>query len=669
MNIRKKLTLMALAMAFPIIVNAQEKLRRAESFFGFHFDFHATEKDKDLGKFFDTDLLDEFLERTKPDYIQVDSKGHPGYSSYPTKVGYSNNSFVNDPLKIWREVTNRHNLPLYVHYSGLWDDKAMSENPDWGRVHPDGTKDKTYAAYFSEYSSKFLIPQIKEMLDDYAIDGVWIDGDCWSTGPDYSPEVVKGFQKETGLQTVPKSPEEANYKKWLDYNRQAYRKYLNNYVEQLHDHDPDFQVASNWTYSSMMPERVDVDVDFLSGDVSGQNGMYSAAFQARCLALQGKPWDLMAWGFVSIDFMGGIHSPKSLVQLKQEAAEVMAMGGGFQVYFQQNRDASFQTLYVDALAELANFCRERQPFSQYSETIPQVGLWYSLEGWKQSYNGVYGWSSNMEGLTSAFMDGQHSIEILMDHHMEDNLEQYPTIVIPEWNDFDKEIKERLLAHVRNGGNLFVIGAKSVREFQDQLDVDFIGADSTAQFNIGDRELGGIAGIKTQWQPITPKAGTETIGHVYQQRDYRFATDYPVATINSYGKGKIAAIYLDMSTAYSTYRNPVFNNLINSVMDRLVANPTINVEGSDKVHVVLGKKGDSTLIHLINSGGEHFNKNVLAYNELRPTPALQVTLSLDKKPKTVKLQPNDQPLPFTFKDNSLDIQIPAIEVYSIVEIGY
>lgn len=667
MNKKIQLSLMALLLAFPVMVNAQEKLRRAKSFFGFHFDFHATEQDKDLGKFFDTDLLDEFLERTKPDYIQVDSKGHPGYSSYPTKVGYSANSFVKDPLKIWREVTNRHNLPLYVHYSGLWDAKAISENPDWGRVNPDGTKDKTYAAYFSEYSSELLIPQIKEMVDDYKIDGVWIDGDCWSTGPDYSPEVVNGFLKETGLDTVPKSPEDANYKQWLDYNRLAYRKYLKNYVEELHDHDPDFQVASNWTYSSMMPEPVDVDVDFLSGDVSGQNGMYSAAFQARCLALQGKPWDLMAWGFVSIDFMGGIHSPKSLVQLKQEASEVMAMGGGFQVYFQQNRDASFQTLDVDALAELATFCRERQPFSQYGETIPEVGIWYSLEGWKQSYNGVYGWSSNMEGLTSAFMDGQHSVEILMDHHMEEKLEQYPTIVIPEWSDFNKEIKGKLLEHVKNGGNLFVIGAKSVREFQGQLDVDFIGKDSTAQFNIGDRDLGGIAGIKTQWQPIAAKKGTETIGHVYHQRDYRFPTEYPVATINAYGKGKIAAIYLDMSTAYYTYRNPVFNNLINKVMERLVANPTIKVEGSDKVHVVLGKKGDATLVHLINSSGEHFNKNVLAYNELRPTPALKVTLSVDKKPKKVQLQPGDQPLKFTYKDNSLDIQVPAIDVYDIIEI--
>ena len=93
---------------------------------------------------------------------------------------------------------------------------------------------------------------------------------------------------------------------------------------------------------------------------------------------------------------------------------------------------------------LPAFVGERQPYSQYSETIPQVGLWYSLEGWKQNYNGVYGWSSNMEGLTSAFMDGQHSIEILMDHHIEEKLEEYQTIVIPEWNDFDKTIKEKLL---------------------------------------------------------------------------------------------------------------------------------------------------------------------------------------------------------------------------------
>ena len=67
----------------------------------------------------------------------------------------------------------------------------------------------------------------------------------------------------------------------------------------------------------------------------------SSAFEARCLAPQGKPWDLMAWGF-SWDGGKMPMSIKSSVQLEQEAAQIMAMGGGVQFYFQQNMDLSIK---------------------------------------------------------------------------------------------------------------------------------------------------------------------------------------------------------------------------------------------------------------------------------------------------------------------------------------
>src|SRR5687768_17141264 len=117
----RDLLLFCFVFCGPSPAAAQKKLRRAESFFGFHFDFHATARDKELGKRFDTDILEDFIRVTKPDYIQIDSKGHPGYSSYPTEVGYSTKSFSRDPMRIWRDVTNKYNVPLYVHYSGIWD--------------------------------------------------------------------------------------------------------------------------------------------------------------------------------------------------------------------------------------------------------------------------------------------------------------------------------------------------------------------------------------------------------------------------------------------------------------------------------------------------------------------------------------------------------------------
>lgn len=647
--------------------SSQDRIKRSDSFFGFHFDFHATAADKELGGRFDTIFLADLLKRTKPDYIQVDSKGHHGYSSYPTKIGYSANSFVKDPMMIWRDITNKFNIPLYVHYSGIWDTKAIHENPQWGRINSDGTIDSTKAAYLGDYSTKLLIPQLKEMIDRYHIDGAWLDGECWATGLDYSSEVVNGFLTEKGFKEIPYVSTDDNYKEWLDYNRDVFRKYLRNYVDKLHAYDPDFQIASNWAYSSMMPEKVDVNVDFLSGDISPKNCLYSAAFQARCLALQGKPWDLMAWSFVPIDFNGGIHSPKSLVQLKQEAAEVMAMGGGFQVYHQQNRDASIRHIDIGAMVELADFCRERQPFCQNSEIIPQIGMWYSVEGWKMKTNDVYGWSSNMEGINSLLLDGQYPVEILMDHHIKSSIENYQLIIVPEWGQFNVDLKKQLLQYISNGGNALIIGANAVQAFKEELDVLFVGQDSTLQFNIGDEKVGGIAGIKTNWQRVLPNADTKVEGHIYKQCDFQCTTDYPVATINDYGKGKIAAFYMDISTAYNTYRNPIFKKLINNVIDALYSDPLVTVKGSGYVHVVLGKKNDKTYIHIINSSGEHFNNNVMAYDELLPTDSLKLTYKAGTKPVTVTLQPSGNKIKIMHVGNEIEFIVPPVKVHSIVEI--
>jgi hypothetical protein len=62
-------------------------LTRAESFLGFHFDFHAgTDNEPIVGRPFQSDLA-RMLREAKPDSVQCDCKGHPGGSSDPTQVG------------------------------------------------------------------------------------------------------------------------------------------------------------------------------------------------------------------------------------------------------------------------------------------------------------------------------------------------------------------------------------------------------------------------------------------------------------------------------------------------------------------------------------------------------------------------------------------------------
>ena len=115
-----------------------KRLRRADSFLGIHFDFHAGPDCNEIGKNTTRAMVENIINQVHPDYIQIDCKGHPGLSSYPTKVGNPAPGFVGDPLRLWRQVTAERGVALYMHYSGVWDSEAISHHPDWAVVNADG---------------------------------------------------------------------------------------------------------------------------------------------------------------------------------------------------------------------------------------------------------------------------------------------------------------------------------------------------------------------------------------------------------------------------------------------------------------------------------------------------------------------------------------------------
>lgn len=74
------------------------KTPRSAGFFGLHLDFHAVDTTSQVGLTLTEGMVDTLLDRVRPDYVQIDYKGHPGISSYPTKVGNPARSFTQDPL-------------------------------------------------------------------------------------------------------------------------------------------------------------------------------------------------------------------------------------------------------------------------------------------------------------------------------------------------------------------------------------------------------------------------------------------------------------------------------------------------------------------------------------------------------------------------------------------
>ncbi len=655
-----------LGLLLPLLTEAQSisktRLRRADSFFGLHFDFHAGMNDTLIGKTLSEGMVDSLLTLVKPDFIQVDSKGHAGVTSYPTKVGYTPGHFEKNTLRLFRDVTARHGVALYVHHSGVWDNQAVAHHPNWARIQANGKRDSLKTSLWSGYADSLLIPQLKE-ISDYGVDGVWVDGDCWGVQPDYGAASVAEFRQASGLSVVPKQKTDPGFGLFIEQQRTAFKRYVAHYTNALHAYNPRFQVASNWAFSAFMPEPVSLPVDFISGDTDPLNGANRSAFHARCIAPQGKPWDLMSWSF-GYNFSDQIATPKPAVQLCQEAAQVIALGGGFQAYWEQNRDASLTPWAFATMVDLARFCRARQPFCHKARSVPQVALLYSGVAHRANSTGVYQFDDkllgNLLGTLNSLLYSQLSTDVVMEHHLHGQMSKYPLIVIPEWTTLADTFRAELIQYVKDGGNLLVMGYETVPLFANELGVSLVKKTQQAAYFGLANELTGISG---SYQPFEPLPGTRTLGHLYSERDQRFPVG-PLASVRQLGKGQIAGLYLNVGEAQFKRETHVGRHVIGALAHALFQ-PQVEVSGSSFVQVVLSQKDEKTMINLINMAGNHGNKVVFSTDEIPPIGPLTVTYRTNARPKTLTLQPENRRIPFSYKNNALSFTVPSVDIHAIV----
>ncbi|RYE15488.1 MAG: hypothetical protein EOP51_26815, partial [Sphingobacteriales bacterium] len=388
---------------------------RANSVFGVHFDFHAKAEDTQIGKTLTDDMVDTFLKTVKPDFIQIDTKGHTGIASYPTKVGRAG-GIVKDPIKLFRQVTAKNGVGLYAHYSSIGDNEVLKSKPEWGTMNSSGKRSASMVSIFSGYVDNYFIPQLKE-ISNYGVDGFWIDGDNWMLQPDYSPGALSAFTSATGKRSAGVSDDDK--KDYMQFTRQAYRKYLNHYVSAMHSYNPKLQIGSSWAYAARMPGPVDAPVDFLSGDISN-NDVADIDFQAYCMASQGKPWDIMSWA-VPVDNERFKYPYKSGLQLKQQAAIALSLGGAHEVYVPQAHDASIplNSGLLQTLKEVSELCHTMKPYSFQSKAIPQIGLFLSSTSHYLESNRAFGsddrGSNYFSGMLDMLLDAQYSVEVLQEY--------------------------------------------------------------------------------------------------------------------------------------------------------------------------------------------------------------------------------------------------------------
>ncbi|MBN1250433.1 MAG: beta-galactosidase trimerization domain-containing protein [Anaerolineae bacterium] len=642
---------------------------RRDAFFGIHFDLHANVHDTELGADVTEPMIERLLERVRPDYIQQDCKGHPGFASYPTKVGTPSPGIVKDALAIWRKVTQRYGVGLFIHYSGVIDQQAVAQHPEWaartagGEPAPNGA-----TSTFGPYVDELMLPQLKEVFGAYDLDGAWIDGECWGTVVDYSPMALTAWEQATGLKHAPLSAQEPHWHAWLAFHREQFERYLTHYLDELHAFRQDLEITSNWMYTGFAPRPVRAPLDFISGDYSAQDSVNTARFEARYIASTGMPWDLMAWGFSWWGDGSTRHrSYKPAVHLKQEAAVVLAQGGGFQVYYQPTRAGWVDDQFVGVLGEVADFCRARQAVSHKTESVPQVALLLSSAAFYDKTNSVLraweGEHNALHGALHALLEGGYSVDVLAEHQIQDRLDAYPVVVLPEVHTLASDFRQALVDYVHGGGSLVLIGSETAGLFAEELGVTLEGEPQECRDYLGAmRPMGMCEGL---WQPVTPTTG-DVVGYRYPTHDSRKGS-VPAATVNAVGAGKIAAIYGPLGSVHLRCHTPQVRVFLAEVVRAVFPAPLVEIEGPPCVDLAVRRKDGNLLVHLTNLAEMQVTSAYTIRDYIPPVGPLTLRIRMDAPPVSVTRVP-EGPVDATWDDGTLVVRLPALAIHTVVVVS-
>ncbi len=640
---------------------------RRDSSFGLHFDFHSGPNNK-IGATLREEDIREICRNVKPDFIQIDCKGHPGWASYPSKLGNAAPGIIFDILEMWRRVTKEEGIALYMHYSGVFDSKYCADHPEDAVVRSDGSLSDTATRRFGKYADNLLIPQMKELAGVYGVDGIWIDGECWASDVDYHPETIAAFEKETGIslgEKAPKSRDDEYYDEYLEYNRELFRRYVRHYTEEVHKEYPDFQIATNWGYTDHMPDPVTADVNFLSGDFDPWNSFNVARYAGRAIAQQNMTWDLMAWNFRHQRDSKPQGLTKNPVQTIQEAAEILSIGGGFQNYITQRADGSPQMLPISRMKAVGEFIREREEYCFRGEAVHEAAVLLSAYDRRRASTSLFDRTGChlVIGMTSLMCDAGQPTEIVCEHTLKGNCDKYKLIVIPELMvGLDEEMMTDLLGYVRNGGNLLLAGANTCRVFSEYIPITIDENDRASEWRWATHDHSRVGKLRNA-HDITCGGGETVVWYGYDES----VTDTAGGIVVKYGSGKIGLLAADIGGQYFDCAQYVHRDIIKAFCEKLYT-PVVKVEKSLGLLEISELIKDSHLcVQLVNANGHHANPSVATEDFIPPCLDITISIALDGKPKQLILQPEGKVLDFEYKDGRAYADISRVDIHSIIQV--
>jgi hypothetical protein len=450
----------------------------------------------------------------------------------------------------------------------------------------------------------------------------------------------------------------------------------------------DVPCSFNWAWSARQPVSPPPGVDGLLGD--DPYGAESAGFNCRYWAGTGLPFEYMSNRFIS--GLGDWNSGTPAMFCYRAAASI-ANGGGFWLIDRMLPDGTLQEESYRAMSAPFQFIQERLDCVRGSEHVPEIGV---LHGWthlvgpdlryfpdadaREERGFAYRGASEM--LTQW---GRHFTGLGEDRLIE-RANDYRLLIVPEQEFLRADVAAALRDYVERGGNLLVTQAAGVEPVPEMLELAGVAADGFTEADHGYFASPGpneppvlqrtpfarlrLDGAQALLGYLRPVGGGARFGHGCAPPEGEGG--FPAVTLHRYGRGQVACVGAPLFASYRRYYDHHLAAVALHVIDRLLPDPLVRLDGPPNVEVSAMRRGDDLLVHLVNHNARERRSNWFAavvqfMPELRD---LAVSVRTSGAPVRVLSMPGEQEPDAVESGGYLRVTVPRLHyMASLLFPGY
>jgi hypothetical protein len=679
------------ALAICLAILAVAHVARGESwyekcFFILHEDHHIFPGDV-VGRDADADETARLVALCKPDMIQMHAKGNPGWTTYPTKVGYAPPDLVRDVLSVWRDVARGGGYRFGVYFNLGNDGRIAANKPQWVRVGPDGKPLGRGMCFHSGVAQGYLWPMLREIIDTYHPDSLWFDGTAHSVCPCYCPACRARFDREKHLPPPAKNTDPG----WADYQemqRQIFREFIDQTIAEVHKRDATCLVGINNTYHLMMPEKPAAGLGYLTSDIGNQVEALSPL--AHWFDAQGLPYDLMTKLVTADprsvrDGTATAFMPKPAGQIQQEMAAIIANGGRFSLWDIPTPTGRLRREWIEVVArDVAPFLRARQPWC-LGTRLPDVSVLHSAAAHYAATSlaakTFVSHNIHVQGVVAALTPRHLNYEMLPDWRLAEQDVRSPLLIVEHPEAVSDEVVTGVLNFVNKGGHVLWSGTGLSARLQEVCGIRVLAeADKPEAFEV----VGPTAQakVKSRLLRVECKAAQNLL-----QAQTREGKRFPLLVSRAVGRGRMHYLAAPLMSRYADQSAPAA--LVDKILDIALpsAQRRLATDAPSSVEIVLREKNGQHVVHLVNmaagkrtstvaqavvlypgatSDGQTGIRPERLITDIPSAPPCRVVLRMERRPAAVTLQPQNQPSgDWQYEDGRLTVCVPDFAIHQMV----